>query len=617
MFSLFAKKSKKFVKAWEEKKTDGLSKKEKSLYALAKKIQESRIAEPGSVSISEEMRRRIKENFYHKYFNIIGSRQPAQKVFEQEKAKEPRKKFMPLQFKFNKMSLAFATAVVIFLALVVGYYFTRPGAGPGERPSLALAAHLAVSDGQVEIWNGSEWTPVAVGETVGAQSQLRTGESSKAVLEFDEGSALRLDENTHVILEELSNQKISVLQIVGETYSRVNKTSGLTYQVKTNETETTALGTAFGIACENSNYVKKDEKKVIVKVVESKVKVKIIKGEETLEKEVSEGEELVVDMTKPIENTAKKLPLSKEKTIKDNFYLWNREEDAKKSYPLGILDDVTPPEIKIIEPLDGIETTLSKVAVKGETEPEAKVWINGTEVENKEGVFLKTLDFKIGKNIIEVKAKDQSGNLAVKKITVTRKSETPAVGLYLKGYADADGIHLSWSVAGLEVTKGFKLVKSLEAYPTYPGDSAVWLDSGTRSYVWKIIDGKTYHFRICTYKDGSCGAYSNDVKITAKSETASKEIYGTLSLTGSIKTGRKVYLSWTLSGSAPYGFKLVKSLESNPTYPGSDYVYLSSPDVRSYIWDLAYPGTYHFRVCVYNGSGGCVFYSNDISITVE
>lgn len=271
------------------------------------------------------------------------------------------------------------------------------------------------------------------------------------------------------------------------------------------------------------------------------------------------------------------------------------------------MDDITPREIKIIKPLDEIETTLSRIAVKGTTEVEAKVWINGVEVENKEATFLKTLDFKIGTNTIEVKAKDQSGNLAVKTITATRKSEAPAVGLYLKGYADTDGIHLSWSVAGLEVPKGFKLVKSLEAYPTYPGNSTVWLDSGKRSYIWKIIDGKTYHFRICIYKDDGCATCSNDLKITTKTANESQDIYGTISLNATYMGNYKVKLVWSLKGNAPYGFKLVKSLEPNPTYPGSDYVYLSSPDVRSYVWTFAYPGTYHFRVCAYKAAAHASF----------
>lgn len=622
MFQLLNKKPKKFAKAWEEKKPADLGIKEKMLYALAGKIQSARIARPGEILISATEKNRIRENFYHKYFNLVGSKATAQNLIkEQTKTQDKRKeKNMTLPFNLKRATLAWAGAAVVVVTLALGIYFTRGPAGTGEIFSGALAAHLSVADGQVEIWNGSDWQEVAVGTTLSSQSQLRTGENSKAVLEFDEGSALRLDENTHVILEKINNKNISVAQVVGETYSRVNKTSGLTYKVKSGDAETTALGTAFGVATEKSNWVKKGEKKVIVKVVESKVKVKIVKNDETLEKEVSEGEELIVDMTKPIEDTAKKIPLLKEETAQDGFYVWNRKEDNEKSYPLGVLSDVTAPELNISEPLDGITTELVRVAVRGKTEVGARIFVNGTETKNENGSFEKIIDLKVGANTVEVKAKDDSGNVIIKKTTVTRKGEAvQAAPLYLKGWADTDGIHLSWSLSGVTAPKGFKLVKSLDAYPTYPGDSAVYLNSDVKSYLWQIKDGKTWHFRVCVYEGGACGTYSNDLKIVAKSTSAaSGEIYGKLSLTGWIKTGKIVALSWALSGNAPYGYKLVKSTEPNPVYPGNEYVYLSSPDLKgSYAWDVKEAGTYHFRVCAYNGNGGCVFYSNDYSITVQ
>ncbi len=622
MFQFLHKKSNKLSRAWEEKTSADLGVKEKILYALAGKIQGARIARPGEFTVSATEKNRIRENFYHKYFNLVGGSATAQNLIKQEaKAQESRKEIsMTLPWKLSKTTLAFAGAAVVVLVLALGIYFTRGPAGTSGIFNGALAAHLSVADGEVEIWNGSDWEAIAVGTTVAGQSQIRTGEASKAVLEFDEGSALRLDENTHVILEEVNNKNISVAQIAGETYSRVNKTSGLTYKVKSGDAETTALGTAFGVAAEKSNWVKKGEKKVIVKVVESKVKVKIVKNDETLEKEVSEGEELVVDMTKPIEEVAKKIPLPKEETAQDGFYVWNREEDSQKDYPLGVLSDNTPPEVNISEPLDGITTELVRVAVRGTTEAGARVFVNGMEAKNDNGNFEKIIDLKVGANTVEVKAKDESGNAALKKIIVTRKGEAVVASpLYLKGYASTDGIYLSWSLSGITAPKGFKLVKSLSAYPSYPGDSAVYINPDTRSYTWKILDGKTWNFRICVYEGGACGTYSNNLKIVAKSSgAASGEIYGTLSLTGWIKTGRIVVLSWALSGNSPYGYKLVKSIEPNPVYPGDEYYYTSSPDMKgSYAWDVKEAGTYHFRVCAYNGGGGCVFYSNDHSITVQ
>jgi hypothetical protein len=81
----------------------------------------------------------------------------------------------------------------------------------------------------------------------------------------------------------------------------------------------------------------------------------------------------------------------------------------------------------------------------------------------------------------------------------------------------------------------------------------------------------------------------------------------------------KVTLTWTLDGSAPYGFKLMKSENSNPTYPprdGDHFKYLSSPSTKSYTWTgLAAGKTYHFRVGIYNGAGKIVAYSADITST--
>jgi hypothetical protein len=61
------------------------------------------------------------------------------------------------------------------------------------------------------------------------------------------------------------------------------------------------------------------------------------------------------------------------------------------------------------------------------------------------------------------------------------------------------------------------------------------------------------------------------------------------------------------------GFKLVKSTNPYPVYPGSSYVYLSNANTRSYKWGITDGGTYHFRVCRYTG-GVCDVYSNDITV---
>jgi len=99
-------------------------------------------------------------------------------------------------------------------------------------------------------------------------------------------------------------------------------------------------------------------------------------------------------------------------------------------------------------------------------------------------------------------------------ITLTVQQATP-VSIILSASQIADGISLTWTVNGSS-SKGFKVVMSENPNPVYPGNDYQYLsDPSARSTVWKVTDGKTYHFRVCEYLGGSCGAYSNDIAIQA------------------------------------------------------------------------------------------------------
>jgi len=105
-------------------------------------------------------------------------------------------------------------------------------------------------------------------------------------------------------------------------------------------------------------------------------------------------------------------------------------------------------------------------------------------------------------------------------------------------------------------------------------------------------------------------------KPTTKPAESGQPASGSLTLSATAGAG-KVTLNWTLTGSSPYGFKVVSSRNSDPTYPareGDQAVFISS-DNRSYTWSGLNAGTtYHFRVGIYN-SGKIVSYSNDVTAT--
>ena len=97
---------------------------------------------------------------------------------------------------------------------------------------------------------------------------------------------------------------------------------------------------------------------------------------------------------------------------------------------------------------------------------------------------------------------------------------TDTGSIQLTAAATDKGIVLTWRVEGpLDVTKGFKVVKSQSRNPEFPGSSYQSEPSASaRTHTWDVADGQTYHFRICQYQtDGSCGVYSNDVAVTAPS----------------------------------------------------------------------------------------------------
>lgn len=82
-----------------------------------------------------------------------------------------------------------------------------------------------------------------------------------------------------------------------------------------------------------------------------------------------------------------------------------------------------------------------------------------------------------------------------------------------------------------------------------------------------------------------------------------------------IKSGK---VSWTNSGVAENGYKVVWSKNANPVYPtraGDKAQYYSDPDTQyGYVSKFDGAGMYYIRVCEYTGDG-CVNYSNQVTAT--
>lgn len=90
---------------------------------------------------------------------------------------------------------------------------------------------------------------------------------------------------------------------------------------------------------------------------------------------------------------------------------------------------VKPPELTIINPPDGLMTTLSTIILQGITEKEVAVHVNGTPIQHSEnGSFETEIPLQTGVNTIAVQATKKSGKQTTMLRTVIRE-ETRGLSL--------------------------------------------------------------------------------------------------------------------------------------------------------------------------------------------
>lgn len=454
--------------------------------------------------------------------------------------------------------------LILLIAIVAGGYWyyqnniASQGNAEASKQANMIGAQIVWVEGGVEYKQGEgDWKRASVDISLKEGDSVETLADGRAIINFDDGSAIRLDNKSKVVLASLKPEHMTVKNESGQVYSRVAKSVRI-FDVQAGSVVYESLGTAY------KTVNKSDQKGV--EVYESKVKVIDADKKETV---VDEGNKYLLENKADVKIEKKLVKISETDIKKDAFVAWNRKQDQ------AIIDS-------------------NKDAASGQGE--APVSTTATEVEDAD---------------TSVAPVPVSPAALASKIT-------------LSAAKTASGLKFTWTVSGVDVEQGFKLVKGAEANPVYPGNDYQYLtNKDQRSYTWGIKDGKTYYFRICQYLDGKCGVYSNNVKITAPVvETAEKpdnNIGATVSsiVLSSAGSGK---VAWKASGVSEQGFKLVWSKNTGPTYPcreGDKYNYYSDAGTISGSIDaFDGAGTYYVRVCQYLG-GKCGVYSNQITLTLE
>lgn len=432
-----------------------------------------------------------------------------------------------------------------------GYNYFQTNLQQNKRPTESAFSNLIDTKtqlkAQVTYLTGTAWrmengrkVQLLEEDVVNEGTTVVTDATTRIVFEFDDGSIIRLGDNTTITLSQLSSSQILLDENKGILYARVNKDENHKFTVKAGKYTIDSLGTAFSV--ENDAEVK-------VKVFDSKVKVSDSTNA-TAETEVKANQQW-----QETEKTVKELATAE--ISGDKFLAWNTEKDKDE---------------------DKTEKTEPTVTLTPKSTP--------TPTEQTTG------------------------------------------SIKLEGHSTDNGVYLKWSTDNLSEAKGFKVVKSLDSNPKYPGSYYTYFEgTDIKSFTWEITDGKAWHFRVCQYlEDGTCGKYSNEITVTApKSDddtTDESDDSGdvkSIDLSISKSGDNAVKLEWDTEGKSDLGFKVVWSKKSGPTYPtrdGDNYHYLSDSDADSdKVEDLDSGKKYYFRVCEYLG-GKCGKYSNEKSLTL-
>jgi hypothetical protein len=428
--------------------------------------------------------------------------------------------------------------------------------------SSEISGEVAYYEGDLEYMNEmGGWADVTANLSIKEGMNIRMAGMGRAIINLDEGSSIRLNNNSSIAFTSLDPENIIIDNTGGEVYTRVVK-ADRSFEVNIGENNFKSLGTAYKTI--------NTETKVGVEVYHSKVEIKSASIEK---KVVDEGNKYYFVNKENTSEQEKVVELKVEEIKQDNFAVWNKDEDKKEfSEELGVLAQ------------------------------------------------LDTVDLPKTETVTEPKQEETKEPVAVNPApTPQQPTPTANPSISLGGHADANGINLSWVPTNVDVSQGYKVTYNLTGNPTYGVDSAKYIEAGKTSTFLDIKDGKTYYLRVCRYTGSGCDTYSNQMTITAPvKQVEPQPTPGVSSLYISSAGGGAV--TWSVNGSSQYGFKLVWSTSPSPTYPagagGSAGYYEANKTSGDITWGGASAGnTYYVRVCEYL-NGTCGVYSNEITVSL-
>ncbi|MFA5187882.1 MAG: FecR domain-containing protein [Patescibacteria group bacterium] len=399
-----------------------------------------------------------------------------------------------------------------------------------------LAVNLDLSEGNVSVNIADKGYQQAVQDTVLHQGdKIMIGAQSQAILKIENGSIIRLGENTELTLQSLDEKNILIEVLKGRIYN--NLTVAGQYQVKYNNSLITATGTKFeAIINDSLNYL-------AVLDFENSVKVEIL-GQDNLpvlSAKIEPNEKALVDLKAAKKDILKIDNFDQKVLAKENWYKWNfdldsgletkltdQEPDYEEIQASLVLSaEVKEAGIYLSWSIYDKDNFKNYKIIRSETNADLK-FPDTTAIKSSADIELNSyLDTQVDKGkkyyyrICAVKQSNKiaCGNVATAQTQSQEQSATaPAAPSLMANISDA-GVALSWTQNSEEDFKEYRILKSFtNPEPTFPAIGYLAIrNKGVESYLDKEVNitsvGNIY-YRVCSFNTSGNSACSNVATIT-------------------------------------------------------------------------------------------------------
>jgi len=397
-----------------------------------------------------------------------------------------------------------------------------------------ILINLSALSGDVQMNIGGEGYVPALKNTILHQGdKVKTGANSRAILNLENGSIIRVGDNAEIILQNTSDQNFLIEELRGRVY--YNLSAGANYQVKALNVLATALSTKFEVI---NNA---DLKYLAVLVLENNVKVEVLDDSNNfiVGSRLDTNEKAIIDLKKPKNEMLSIDTFTAKNLAKEAWYKWNFDLDK------GITDVAMTEEPTFQEISNSLQLSTalkeesvylswsvydntdfkSYQVVRSETNATPK-YPNDTVIKTSDDINLNSyLDNKVISNknyyyrVCVLKTNDNvaCGNVASAQLVAVEEDKTPPSATTLSASISESGVALSWTKNQEEDFKEYVILRS--AYnmtPTYPADKLTAREIGAENYLDKevnITSVGAYYYKVCSFDNDGNYNCSNSVAV--------------------------------------------------------------------------------------------------------